>query len=155
MNHRFLRLMLVFALLANQAAICGAHSHHDSEPSDHSARSHVHMSGHSHDGDSHDPHDSSEHQHSGDQQPSGDSESSLDTSLPGDHDSDAIFFGDQDNFQNQSNRLIAKDLGSVAILFVAKQPLVSKPAYQSQRTRAGPFCACRCAIYLQTSRLLI
>jgi hypothetical protein len=152
MTSRILRLMLVFALFANQAAICGAHSHHDSEPSDHSARSHAHMSGHSHDGDHH---DSSEHQHSDDLQPSDDSESGLDSSLPGDHDSDALFFGEQDYFQTQSNRLIAKDLSFVAILFVAQQPLVSKPACQSQRTRAGPFSTYRCAVYLQTSRLRI
>ncbi len=147
--------MLVFALLANQAAICGAHSHHDSEPSDHAARSHVHMSAHSHDGDSHNHQDSSEHQHSDDQQPSDDFESVLDSSLPGDHDSDAFFFGDQDDFQNQSNRLIAKNLSSVAILMIAQQTLALKPAIQNQRTRAGPFSTYHCAIYLQTSRLLI
>ncbi|MFT5300164.1 MAG: hypothetical protein ACI87E_001713 [Mariniblastus sp.] len=155
MTNRILRLMLVFALLANQATICAAHSHHDSEPSDHSARSHVHLSGHSHDGGSHAHHDSGEHQHPDEPQPSDDSESGLDSSNLGDHDSDAFYFGDQDNIHNQSNRLIAKDLNSIAVLFIAQQSLVLPPAIPSQRTRAGPFLASRLAIYLQTSRLLL
>jgi hypothetical protein len=157
MIRQSLHLMLVFALFANQAAICGAHSHHDSEPSGHSARAHVHLFGHSHGGDSHHHHDSNDHQHSNDQQPAGASEAGLDSSLPNDHDSDALFFGDQDDFQNQSSRLISKELIVVDVWLAFEYPSVGKQKSdcQSWRTHAGPFSTGHCAIYLQTSRLLI
>jgi hypothetical protein len=167
--------MLVIALLANQAATCvAAHSHDVSEPANHSARRHVHLFGHSHhhhdsgghhhwsdhghSGDHHhtdDHHHSSDHDHTDEKSATNDSQAGLNANLPCDHDSDAVYFGVQDSFEHQSKRLIGVELGSDGFAFVIEQPRLSKPAVQLIRTRAGPYSGYRCAIYQQTSRLLI
>ena len=158
MCRRIVCLMLVPALLANLAASCCAHSHQGIETADHSARAHVHFSGESHAHDSHSHHhgDSSEHQHS-DTLPAGQSEtdSCFVASIPGQHDSDAIYFGTQDDFQNSTSRITIDGPTAVSIIFDVAVPPEVSPERQTQLTRAGPFASLHCAIYLQTRRLLL
>jgi hypothetical protein len=148
--------MLVPALLANQAAMCCAHSHHGGETDDHSTRTHLHLSGESHDSHSHHHNAPGEHEHSG-ELPMKDSESGPDfeANLPVDHDSDALYFGEHDNFQISSNR-INVDVQSFAMLFLDTAiPRIANSERRTQVTRAGPFTPYDCAIFLQTRRLLL
>ncbi len=156
MIRRIVCLMLVPALLANQAAMCCAHAHHGGEPDDHSARSHVHLSGEGHDSHSHHHGEPVEHEHS-DKLPVNDSESGLDfeANLPVDHDSDALYFGEHDNFQISLNQLNV-DVQSVATLFSdVAIPRIANSERPAHVTRAGPFTPYYCAIFLQTRRLLL
>lgn len=158
MIRRIVFLLLVPALLANQAAMCCAHTHHGSEINDHSSRAHFHVSGETHRADSNDHQhaDGVEHEHS-DRPASDGTESNLDfeSSYSVGHDNDAIFFGEQDIIRIQSNRLAFDGLVTASLYFVAETMLVKTRNYRSQTTRAGPFLPYRCAIYLQTCCLLI
>ena len=160
MIRRIVCLLLVPALLANQAAMCCAHHHHGLESDDHPARNHVHLFGHYHqtDGDEHQHfHDETcDHRHSGEQNPNEDaSDSDFDASCPADHDSDAIFFGEQDSLQVQTNRLTFGVSIYSVFSVVAELPRAVIADRWSRGSRAGPFLPYHCAIYLQTRSLLI
>ncbi len=173
MIHQIVCLLLIPALLANQAAMCCAHSHSDSESDDHSVRSHFHVTGaihtevrgdHLHDGHQHGDHQHGDHQHgdcgshddSGEPSPDG-ADANLDfaPSCPVGHDGDAVFFGEQNNIQISSSRITLEDLTFISVCFVAALPRVETRVYRTQVSRVGPFWPCQCAIILQTGCLLI
>lgn len=158
MLRQILALMLVPVLLANQAAMCCAHSHQGGESDGHSARTHIHFAGEAH-GSNSGSHHHGDHDHSGNHdhsdEPVDGSESIFSTNLPSEHDSDALYFGVNGDFQISPNR-ITVDKPALAILVVDSIILrIAKSERQTQVTRAGPFSRYHCAIYLQTSRLLI
>jgi hypothetical protein len=150
--------MLVPALLVNQAAMCCAHSHHGDETDDHSARTHVHLSGESHDShsDSHHHSEPVEHKHS-DELPIKDPESGSDfeANLPVDHDSDALYFGEHDNFQFSPNRINVDGQSFATMLLDTAIPRIANSERRTQATRAGPITPYYGAIFLQTRRLLL
>jgi hypothetical protein len=150
--------MLVPVLLANQAAMCCAHSHHGGETDDHSARTHVHLSGENHEShsDSHHHGDSGEHEHA-DELPVNHSESGSDfeANLPVDHDSDALYFGEHDNFQISPERINVDGQSFETLWFDTPVPRTANSECRAQATRAGPFTPYYCAIFLQTRRLLL
>ena len=158
MFRRIVCLMLVPAVLANLAASCCAHAHQGIETADHSARVHIHLVGepHSHDSHSHHHGDSRDHKHS-DVLPAGQSaiDFCFDSSIPAQHDTDAVYFGSQDDLQITSSRITIDGPAAVSIIFDVAVPPVVLPERQAQLTRAGPFASHRCAIYLQTRRLLL
>ncbi len=158
MIRRIVCLFLVPALFANQAAICFAHQHRGLETDDHAARTHVHLFGHCHQTDAGDHHhgDPCGHRHSNEQGPSDDeSDSGFDPSCPPDHDTNAIFFGEQDLPQTHPNRLTFEVSTYFVICFVAEMPRTKSTIEWSSVSRAGPFLPYHCAIYLQTRCLLI
>lgn len=154
MIRRIVCLLLVPAMLANQAAMCCAHQHHDSEVDSHSTRTHFHVSGQG----THNHHhgDSSEHEHSGESAPDR-TESSLgfDLGCPLDHDGDAIFIGEQCSLHSLASRMAFKDVAFISICFASEPPRAETRGYRSHRCGAAPFLQRQCALYLQTGRLLI
>ena len=162
MIRRIVCLMLVPALLANQAVLCCAHTHSGSEPSGHSTtRSHVHQSGHWHDSHQHQHQhgDSGGHQHDD----SDHSENSnpivgLASGDPVGHDHDAIYIGKQVDLHLPINRISIEGSTVATSWLVIENPSVIQPRHRCQVTRAGPlglYSAHRCAIFMQTGRLLI
>jgi len=168
MIRRIVCLLLVPTLLANQVAMCCAHTHYDSDDNDHSSRTHFHFFGHTHKADTSDHHDHHHHHgdhHHGDCDEHGhcdepapaESESNLefDSNYPVDHDHDAVFFGEQDAVQIQSNRLTFEGLTFTSICLVAELLRDETQSYRTQVARAGPFSPYYCAIYLQIGCLRI
>jgi hypothetical protein len=150
--------MLVPALLANQAAMCYAHTHHGSEPAGHSQRAHVHLSGQAHASHSHSHHhgDSGEHEHSDDLPIEGTATHlGFDANFPADHDSDALFFGEHDNLRLPSNRIRIEGPAFASMLVNPAVPRLASSDPRPQISRAGPLTPFGCAIFLQTRRLLL
>ncbi len=137
-------LILVPALLANQAVFCCAHTHAGSEPTDHSPRAHAHQTDHAHD---------SSHHH-GDSAPI----TGLETGDPAGHDHDAIYIGEQVDLHLPASRISVEESTVAAHGLVVENPPVIQLRHRYQVTRAGPlglYSTDRCALYLQTCRLLI
>ena len=160
MIRRIVCLMLVPALLANQAVLCCAHTHSGSEPSDHSTtRAHVHQSGHSHDSGHYHHGDSGDHQHDDSNQ----SENSTpiaewETGNPNGHNDDAIYLSDQVDLHLPMGQISIEESIVAAQWLIVENPPTLKPSRKSQVTRAGPlglYSIDQCAIFLQTCRLLI
>ena len=168
MFRRILCLILVPALLANQAVMCCAHTHTGSEQSDHSTRAHIHQSGHSHDSGHHHHHgDPDDHQHGESSQPQNSNEvleqsapiSGLETGIPIGHDDDAIYLSDQvDLLVPVSRHSIDEPTVAAAQWLAIDVSTTLRPRHRCQATRAGPlglFSPDQCSIYLQTCCLLI
>jgi len=163
MLRRIVCLLLVPALLASQTEMCFAHVHIGSEAEDHAARPHVHLSNHSHGHHSH-AHRSHHHDdHRGEcehsvelQSLDANSKLTFGTSCPTDHDSDAVYFGEQDTILHHFGKITferSSDRSSdCSLVFV---PRMAKPGFRGQLRQAGPFLPYACAIFLQTRCLLI
>ncbi len=158
MFRRILCLILVPALLANQAVLCCAHTHSGSDSSEHSPRAHVHYSGHSHTS-SHSHGDSGDHQHHDSDQPENSAPiAGLETGNPAGHDHDAIYIAAQVDLHLPASRVSIEESTVAAQWLVVENPPVIQLGHRCQVTRAGPpglFSTDQCAIFLQTSRLLI
>lgn len=151
MIRRIACLMLIPALLANQAAIGSAHVHATAS-SDQSARAHVHLAGHHHDENHHHHGDSSEPWPA--ELPVDDTNSSLDSPL--EHDRDAVYVGDQDDLQFKTCRLtLAKQVICFAICSLGEAPETARQGYRHRLIRSDHLGRYSCAIYLQTCCLLI
>jgi hypothetical protein len=159
MIRRIVRLMLVPALLANQAVLCCAHTHPGSESSDHSARAHVHQSGHSHDSGHHHHGDSGDHHHHNSDQPENSNPVvGLETGDPAGHDHDAVYIGEQVDLNLPASRISIEESTFAADWLVVENRPVIQLRHRCQQTRAGPLglhSVDQCAIFLQTCRLLI
>jgi hypothetical protein len=157
MIRRIISLLLIPALLANQAVMCCAHTHHTGESGQHTTRTHLHLFGGGHGSHSDDHHHgpNGEHRHS-DELPLEGSESTLGfgSELPVDHDNDAVFIGKNSNLCAPSNRIILEGPDFVSVFLDRKIHRPADSEHQSQISRAGPF-ACHCTIFLQTRRLLL
>lgn len=157
MFRRIVCLLLVPVLLANQAAMCCAHTHQYGETDDHPTRAHVHLSGGSHGphSDGHRHGATCEHRHS-DYQPVECSDDNLDfnAELPIDHDSDALFFGRNISLPIPPNRITVDVPTFFPVYLDAELLPLSSTEKRSQVTRAGPF-SYHCAIFVQTCRLLL
>ena len=158
MFRRILCLILVPALLANQAVLCYAHTHPGSEPSDHSLRAHVHQSGHSHDS-SHNHGDSGDHQHDdSDQSENSTPIAGLETGDPAGHDHDAIYFSNQVDLHLPACRISIEESTIAAQWLVVENSPFVQQRQRCQVTRAGPlglYSTDQCALFLQTCRLLV
>lgn len=166
MIRRIVCLMLVPALLANQAVLCCAHTHAGSDSSDHSARAHVHQSETSHDL-SHNHGDSDDHQHDESDQTENSNEipaeqstpiTGVETGDPTGNDHDAIYIGEQVDLHLPASRVSIEESTVAAQWLVIENPPVIQLSHRCQLTRAGPlglYSADQCAIFLQTCCLLI
>lgn len=159
MIRRIVCLMLVPALLANQAVLRCAHTHTGLESSDHSARAHIHQSGHSHDSGHHHHGDSGDHQHDDSDQPENSTPiTGLETGAPVGHDHDAIYIGEQVDLHLPASRIAIEESTVAPQWLVIEDPPVIQVRHLCQLTRAGPlglYSADQCALFLQTCRLLI
>ena len=158
MIRRIVCLMLVPALLANQAVLCCAHTHGGSESSDHSARAHVHQSGHSHDSCHRHDGESSEHHHDSKLPENSTPATCLEMGDPAGHDHDAIYIGEQVDLHLPTSRVSVEESTVAAQWLVIENPPVIQLKHRCQQTRAGPLglhSVEQCAIFLQTCRLLI
>ena len=159
MIRRIVCLMLVPALLANQAVLCCAHTHAGSESSDHSPRAHFHQSGHSHESGHHHHDDSGDHQYGdSDQSENSTPNAGLETGDPAGHDHNVIYIGDQVDLRLPLGRISIEESTVVAQWLAVENLPVIQPRHRRQVTRAGPlglYSADQCAIFLQTCRLLI
>ena len=157
MLRRIASLLLIPVLLANQAAMCCAHTHHSgSDVEDHSQRVHVHLGGHHHD-QCHD-HDHSDHQYPVDDNTSDDADSvqNFETGCHVDHDGDAIYLNDKGEFRYQSTRLMLERISPGPVIELAEQwTSVTISERPNRVTRAGSFLPYHCPVYLQTCCLLI
>jgi hypothetical protein len=176
MIRRIISLILIPALLANQTMLCCAHTHPGLEPDDHPARAHVHWFGHEHHhGHSHDHHhgDSGEHHH-GDSDPTKDSDSlklidaptiqAFESGAAATHDQNTIYLGEQVDLRLTVCRISLVKLATAVASWPVVENLADIPSglsfaiLQPRARRAGPlgmFSTAHCAIFLQTSRLLI
>ncbi len=140
--------------------MCLAHTHHGSAPDDHSARLHLHLSGHSHASCSigHSHGDSGEHQHPVEPlQDDTESSAGLNLCFP-DHDCDAVYVGEQNTIQTQSRDIAANVASSASVWPVhvpQVTPQVAGTGSHGQVWRTRPFSPFKCALYLQTRCLLI
>ena len=155
---RVISLLLVPALLANQAAMCLSHVHLDPANDGHATRSHVHFSHGSHE---HHGHDHGEEIGSNDDsgKPESDgwfAELKFSACVPASHDADALYVVDQTTMRN-SFRVVVLE-GSLDSFFVQSfecLPPADKSFYCRDLRIAGPYSPRPCAIYLQTHSLLI
>gem|GEM_PF-7113254 len=133
--------------------MCSAHTHQGKEGSGHSDRTHVHLSGHGHSHVNDHGGNATSHEH---QTLDGSiSSAEIDSKDPGNHDSDAIYFGDQNDLQFQSKLTIADTSTVPVVWWFTEWPKIVNPVHRSQVTRAGPFAQLQCALFLQTRCLLI
>ena len=160
MIRRFLCLLLVPLMLTSQG-LCFAHSHHAAEPEGHALRPHFHFGGHGHDESSHDEstHDHDHHaDHSGHNPRPGEHDAVFPAVIApiGDHDADAVYFGETVTFARKGNSVIvpllsAKYITVATILRVADQ---SEGWLQRLGQPPSVFDAA-CPIYLRTLSLRI
>ncbi|HUG67135.1 MAG TPA: hypothetical protein VMM76_05265 [Pirellulaceae bacterium] len=163
MIRRFFTLLLIVLMLANQG-LCLAHVHHGDDcvvPDGHDSRSHFHLGGHvHHHGDhSHEPVGQSHSDHSASAPSSGKcDEVTLSTSAPvGEHDSDAVYCGEQTTIActgNLSNILPDKHVAEFANFQVVPQHDDSRHLAPSRIQPPSVFAAA-CPIYLRTLSLRI
>ena len=154
MIRQLLSLLLITALLGNQAVVCCGHAHERS--SDHTSRAHIHMGGHSHN------HGAGHHHHHGHQHDDSDHQHFPErTDPPGlspansvDHDSDAVYFA-----EDQQVLLAPGDISlkkSSAAVTIPEPLMYGYPDSQILSLECtGPHSAFAHALYLQTSRLLL
>lgn len=163
MIRRIVCLLLVPALFANQAAVCCAHAHNDSETCDFSARAHLHLSDHSHEHHS-GQHHSHGHHHGSDTdatehssaRPSNDLNSNLDfNTSPVDHDGDVVFIGEQTTIQNLSGKITVEKSSNAFVCNLDRVRQVTSPGHRVRTFRAGSFLPYSCATYLQVCTLLV
>ncbi len=142
--------------------MCCAHTH-GVETSEHSTRPHVHLSGETR-GSHPDSHHHDDHSHPVDHDHDQSNELRVDRSetnldfqanLPVEHDSDAIYFGDNGNHLITSS-LVAENNPSFTSLYVdTVVPRIANSERRTQVTRAGTFTPYFRAVFLQTRRLLL
>ena len=154
MIRRFLCLLLVPLMLTTQG-VCFVHSHHAAEPESHALRPHFHFGGHGHNESTHD-HDHHADHSSHDPRP-GEHDAALSPAIVpiGDHDADAVYFGEAVTIARHDGNsvivLLTKYIAVAAILRVSDQ------SESSLRRLAHPpsvFDAA-CPIYLRTLSLRI
>ncbi len=153
MIRRIICLLLLPALLLNQAAMCCAHSHEGQTNS----APHIHLSGTSHDGHSH----VQSHGHYHDA-----SSTSAATEIHGsqhqvsessqlDHHHDAVFFCKHGSFLSQTSRLnsviVSAELTLATLNFGLGQMVCAD--YQSRASNIGFQAPYPCAIFLQLRSL--
>lgn len=157
---RVISLLLVPALLANQAAMCLSHAHHDPSNDGHATRSHIHFShvSHEHHGHGHD-HDEDFGSNDDSGTPESDgwyAELKFDACVPASHDDDAFYVVDQTSIRNPFRVVVLE--GSLDSFFDQSfecLPPVDKSFCCRDLRVVGPFLRYSCAIYLQTHSLLI
>lgn len=154
MIRQLLSLCLVTALLASQAVVCCGHSHE--ETNSQASRAHIHLGGHSH------CHGAGHHHHHGDshhgsnhpENSDRDDSPILGSECCCDHDSDAVYFGEQDPILLDSSQLAVKK--SPCSVTVPPSRNYGYPLSEDYRSELlGPMLAHPRARYLQTIRLLL
>mgnify|MGYP001544895092 CR=1 FL=1 len=149
MFRQVLSLLLMIALLANQAvAFCGhVHPGHGDESSQ---RAHVHLHGHSH---------GHGHHHHGEPDPlehvpaTGNSANSVASNSPG-HDNDAIFLGEPNQLLLNSGQIPAKKSHCFSYMPGTTEIRFSRATSRLRKCRLNRPAVAH-ALYLQTSRLLL
>jgi hypothetical protein len=77
------------------------------------------------------------------------------TTMPVDHDSDAVFFGDDIIFITEVNRSSENNVVNATLYLIPVLSRVSKSDGRVPVSRAGPFMPYCGTIFLQTRRLLL